>query len=164
MARQIQFSDQICRLCTGGNKETVMHVLGGECPLHASNDTSTGREVLNLIRKRATTHVEYVDHIPLWFPHGDIPPTPFLLPIKDFSALAAYDKLLGGLGYVPSSLREALGHFGIPNRSELIRDIAVLLAKSAHDKWKKRCKTMISGESWSAAESQATVLIHAGVG
>ncbi|ELR20019.1 uncharacterized protein ACA1_113640 [Acanthamoeba castellanii str. Neff] len=87
MARQIQFGDQTCHLCAAGAKETTAHVLGGECSLHDPNDLITGHKVRDLIRAQASSHSAYVDHIPLWFPHGSAPDSPFLLTMDTFSNL-----------------------------------------------------------------------------
>jgi hypothetical protein len=120
MARQLQFDDQICCLCLVGDKETTAHALGGGCALHAPGDLAAGVGVCDLIRAKATVHTEYIDHILLWFLHGGVLDSPFLLPMPEFKALAVYDKLMGGLGYVPSTLRKALRHFNVVDQGDLI--------------------------------------------
>jgi hypothetical protein len=164
MARQLQFDDQICRLCPAGDKETTAHALGGGCALHAPGDLAAGVGVRDLIRAKATAHTEYIDHIPLWFPHGGVPDSPFLLPMPEFKALAAYDKLMGGLGYVPSTLRKALRHFNVADQGDLIRSIAVYVARTARDKWQHRCQVMVASNAWKAANTQAAQLVDAGIG
>ncbi len=164
VARQIQFDDQTCHLCAAGAKETTAHVLGGECSLHVPSDLATGRAVRDLIRAKASSHSAYVDHVPLWFPHGNEPDSPVLLAMATFSSLASYNKLMGGLGYVPSGLHQALGYFGIANRNALIRDIATCIAKAAHDKWRHRCSALVESDPWKAANEQAESLVSAGIG
>jgi len=164
VARQAQFSDQICHLCAAGAKETTAHALGGECSLHDPSDLATGNKVRDLIRAQASSHSVYVDHIPLWFPHGNTPDSPFLLAMDAFSNLASYNKLMGGLGYVPSDLHKALGYFGIANRNALIKDIATCVAKAAYDKWRLRCSELVASNSWIAANAQAEALVSAGIG
>lgn len=164
MARQLQFKDQTCHLCPAGDKETADHVLGGECALHTLGDAETGNAIREMIKARATSNKAYVDHIPLWFPHGGAPDSPLLLPIDTFLKLASYNKLMGGLGYVPTDLRKALGFFGITGRKELIAAIAAYLAKAANSKWQRRCKNMIASADWAEAAAQAERLVSAGIG
>lgn len=108
----------------------MAHVLGGGCALHAPDDLATGLEVCDLICAKATAHAEYIDHIPLWFPHGDVADSLFLLLMTEFWALAVYNKLMGGLGYVPTALHKALEHFNITDKGGLIHSIAVHVASS----------------------------------
>ena len=71
---------------------------------------------------------------------------------------------MGGLGYVPSALSKALGHFNVADRGDLIQSIAVFVARAANVKWQRRCRAMVTSDAWRAANAQAALLVDAGIG
>jgi hypothetical protein len=71
---------------------------------------------------------------------------------------------MGGLGYVPAALTAALQSLGVTNVRETISDIAVVVASTAHGKWKARCSALVNSPEWAAGRATANTEVDTALG
>lgn len=161
LARQQVYQSQLCPAC-GVDKETSTHPFSPSCPANADIATRTAQQVQSLILAAATTADPVATDIPLWFHAGSATHGTAPCAYAPFEELRQYAPDMGALGYVPNALRHALDYYGVADKSTLIQNIAVTIAKGAHSIWLARCKALVDSNEWKTAHDSAKSQIEAG--
>lgn len=137
-SRQERYRTQACPNCPC--KETMTHPFSSECPFNKETMLKVVEDVRNMIRAEATTNINSVHHLPIWFyGHAPLHPTAF----EPFRKLHSYNRHMGALGYVPRVLKKSLEYYGVTNKKTLIHRISVRIAQGARDTWTLRCRVLI---------------------